>query len=1009
MRAKTMPAIAVNLVLALCLALSGVWAVFPSAAQAADAPQLADAGQRTYIEFILDSSVSMTAKVEGFRSRMDVAKEVMEQLIRDLPDDPSLFIALRVYGAELAPNAADKPCDDTVLVQEFQPVASARKGMIDIVRSIKPKSMTPIAYSLELAAKDFPEPRDARNVIILVTDGAESCGGDPCVVSKRLQDQGLILKPYVVGFALSAKEAPKVMCIGDYYGATDTQSLKKALNSIMAQAISPSIIEVQSWAGGVNVTSRTDIQVIKPSGEAVAAGVTVSVPSAARVSLEEGAYTVRGRLAVGTEIITVEQAGVVAKPGQTTKVRLDFGTLEGRVRIAASASGMDVSGEVDIRVLKDGAPVAASWAGIPPSAPLPAGDYTFVVTHRRYPELSRIVAGSILPNRETFLSVDLGQLPAALEVRVTYMGASIAQLCQVTVSGSTVQTQRMPGPDGSDAFRLTTKPGSYDLTVLYQGEVTVEKAVRGVGVAGGETKQVNVDLGDVLGALRVRVMAAGRDVTSQARVVASGAAGQIELPLKLGVREVAVIPGVYGAEAVYVDGYPSDVQEAYVKAGQVTEVVIEVETPGRIVLIPLVAGKPLAPAKVSAMAFQSGAAMGAFKVQPDRLEIWLREGTYDVVGEVHDPVGQKRQAQGIVVKSGATTEVKMDFDPTGLLQVSVVLDGKPYGNANVGIYQGGDFVAWLERVDSVKSGVYQLRIGEGIYDIKIDPRMDGISEKIIRDVQLTGGATTEQRVDLGGAGTIRVTLTLDGKPYGNANVSIYQGGDFVAWLERVDSAKSGVYQLRIGEGIYDIKIDPCMDGISEKIIRDVQITGGATTEKQIDLGATGLLRVKLITAGKAFTEADVYVYQDSDYVTTLDSKARGVWEGKLPEGVYEVRIESRADGIRSKTVNDIEVRGGGTTEKQVDLGAGLSATVRVIVTLDGKPFSNVVVNVISSGEWLMELPHIGQGRFEGRLEPDVYSFEIHPDDYGTYDSAFLDDIDITEGAPVELRVQIKKY
>ena len=146
--------------------------------------QAAVAGEKTYIELILDSSISMTTRVEGWKSRMDVAKAVMEQLIRDLPDDPNLMVALRIYGAELRKDLT--PCEDTVLVQPFAPVAKARQNMIDQVKSMKARGMTPIALSLEQAARDFPD-KTARNIIVLITDGEESCGGDPCAVSARLQ------------------------------------------------------------------------------------------------------------------------------------------------------------------------------------------------------------------------------------------------------------------------------------------------------------------------------------------------------------------------------------------------------------------------------------------------------------------------------------------------------------------------------------------------------------------------------------------------------------------------------------------------------------------------------------------------------------------------------------------------------------------------------------------------------------------------------------------------------
>ena len=48
---------------------------------------------------------------------------------------------------------------------------------------IKAKGTTPIARSLEEAASDFPR-ENSRNIVILITDGKEECGMDPCAVSR---------------------------------------------------------------------------------------------------------------------------------------------------------------------------------------------------------------------------------------------------------------------------------------------------------------------------------------------------------------------------------------------------------------------------------------------------------------------------------------------------------------------------------------------------------------------------------------------------------------------------------------------------------------------------------------------------------------------------------------------------------------------------------------------------------------------------------------------------------
>ncbi|NMB45033.1 MAG: VWA domain-containing protein [Firmicutes bacterium] len=186
--------------------------------------------EKTYIEFVFDASFSMNEAAEKSKSRMDVAKEVMIDLIQNLEDRPGLEIGLRVYGSR------NTQCDDSVLVQGFGPVDAVRGNILEIVRSLKPRGKTPIAYSLEQAGRDFPSKAN-RNIIVLITDGQESCGGDPCAVSYYLQSQGIVYKPYVVGFAMSAADEAKVSCIGTYYSAKDRKSLSEALGSIMRKVV----------------------------------------------------------------------------------------------------------------------------------------------------------------------------------------------------------------------------------------------------------------------------------------------------------------------------------------------------------------------------------------------------------------------------------------------------------------------------------------------------------------------------------------------------------------------------------------------------------------------------------------------------------------------------------------------------------------------------------------------------------------------------------------------------
>ena len=53
-----------------------------------------------------------------------------------------------------------------------------------MVARATPRGQTPLTYSLEQAAQDFGATSDEERVIILVSDGEETCGGDPAAAAR---------------------------------------------------------------------------------------------------------------------------------------------------------------------------------------------------------------------------------------------------------------------------------------------------------------------------------------------------------------------------------------------------------------------------------------------------------------------------------------------------------------------------------------------------------------------------------------------------------------------------------------------------------------------------------------------------------------------------------------------------------------------------------------------------------------------------------------------------------
>ncbi|UII19790.1 vWA domain-containing protein [Fulvivirga ligni] len=196
--------------------------------------------EKTRILFLLDGSGSMLAGW-GDVNRITAAKELLTELVDSLKANTKLELALRAYGHLY--RRSSQNCKDTRLEVGF-----ARNNHAQIVSKlnmIDPKGTTPIAYSLEQAANDFPTTQGYRNIIIIITDGIESCDGDPCAVSLALQKKGIFLKPFIIGIGMGAEYKKQFKCIGEYYDAKDVNSFRFALNRAITTSLEKASASVE--------------------------------------------------------------------------------------------------------------------------------------------------------------------------------------------------------------------------------------------------------------------------------------------------------------------------------------------------------------------------------------------------------------------------------------------------------------------------------------------------------------------------------------------------------------------------------------------------------------------------------------------------------------------------------------------------------------------------------------------------------------------------------------------
>ncbi len=205
----------------------------------------------TRILFVLDGSQSMYGRWQS-DIKMSIAQNLLSNLLDSLKDVDNIQLALRVYGHQKTYPPQD--CNDTRLVVPFANDNALR--IKNQLRYIKPKGTTPIAFALEQSAGDFPACDNCRNIIILITDGLEECGGDPCAVSADLQKKGIALKPFVIGIGRDFREA--FDCVGTYYDASSEAQFSKALDLVISQALNSTTAQV-NLIDAYNKPSETNV------------------------------------------------------------------------------------------------------------------------------------------------------------------------------------------------------------------------------------------------------------------------------------------------------------------------------------------------------------------------------------------------------------------------------------------------------------------------------------------------------------------------------------------------------------------------------------------------------------------------------------------------------------------------------------------------------------------------------------------------------------------------------
>lgn len=227
-------------------------------ATAAPAQQTTATDQPSRLMLVLDASGSMAEATPGGQTRIDAAREALNGLVAELPEDQE--VGLRVYGAEVFSHADGGACTDSQLIVD--PATQNRTELADAIDAYEPYGETPTGFALAQAGEDLGD--EGPRTIVLVSDGETNCEPDPCEVAAELSDRGIEVRIDVIGLDVDEVARTELRCIADaghgtYYDVADAEEFASALRTTSLRAAQPYVPIGRPVDGGPDAAEATPI------------------------------------------------------------------------------------------------------------------------------------------------------------------------------------------------------------------------------------------------------------------------------------------------------------------------------------------------------------------------------------------------------------------------------------------------------------------------------------------------------------------------------------------------------------------------------------------------------------------------------------------------------------------------------------------------------------------------------------------------------------------------------
>ncbi|WP_270183003.1 VWA domain-containing protein [Alkalihalobacillus sp. CinArs1] len=198
------------------------------------------------VVILLDSSGSMAGQVSG-GTKMDLAKDALKRFSSNLPEDANIL--LRAYGHKGSNDDSDKElsCSSNEVFYDLD--TYDENTFNEALGQFKPTGWTPLGDAISSVQSDLKGKTGERvkNKVYIVSDGVETCDGDPVSEAEKLHHSDLEVTVNIIGFNVDTEGRRQLEDAAEAGGGVyKTVNSKVELNNTLNQLLNDAHKSIQA-------------------------------------------------------------------------------------------------------------------------------------------------------------------------------------------------------------------------------------------------------------------------------------------------------------------------------------------------------------------------------------------------------------------------------------------------------------------------------------------------------------------------------------------------------------------------------------------------------------------------------------------------------------------------------------------------------------------------------------------------------------------------------------------